>query len=102
LAPQSELDEDELAEEEREEFVDAPVSQIDEADVRHASESGGEAESNDRFRAPRSSSSSSDPRWRKRIESSLIKLTTEVAALREQLETRRFLNYQRKHSWWGW
>ncbi|KAI5367626.1 putative acyl-CoA-binding protein, ACBP [Septoria linicola] len=102
LAPQSEADEDELAEDERDEFVDAPVSQIDEADLHHASESGGEADSSDRFRAPRSSSSPLDNRWRKRIESSLIKLTTEVAALREQLETRRFLNYQRRHSWWGW
>ncbi|KAM3423453.1 hypothetical protein BST61_g884 [Cercospora zeina] len=101
LAPQSEVDEDEIAEEEREEFVDAPVSQIDEGDLHHASESGGDAES-DRFRAPRSPSSPADNRWRKRIESSLIKLTTEVAALREQLEARRFFNYQRRHSWWGW
>lgn len=106
LAPQSEVDEDELAEEEVEEFVDAPVSQIDEADLHHgASESGrdGAESPTDRFRpTPRQSSSPTDNRWRKRIESSLIKLTTEVAALREQLETRRFLNYQRKHSWWGW
>lgn len=123
LAPQSEVDEDERGmlaqgngeeeeaedgEEEVEEFVDAPVSQIDDADLHHhaASESAGDAESSPhnrfRARAPPPTSSASDNRWRKRIESSLIKLTTEVAALREQLETRRFLNYQRKHSWWGW
>lgn len=123
LAPQSEVDEDERGmlaqgngeeeeaedgEEEVEEFVDAPVSQIDDADLHHhaASESAGDAKSSPhnrfRARAPPPTSSASDNRWRKRIESSLIKLTTEVAALREQLETRRFLNYQRKHSWWGW
>lgn len=123
LAPQSEVDEDERGmlaqgnggegeaedgEEEVEEFVDAPVSQIDDADLHHhaASESAGGVDSSPhnrfRARAPPPTSSASDNRWRKRIESSLIKLTTEVAALREQLETRRFLNYQRKHSWWGW
>lgn len=123
LAPQSEVDEDERGmlaqgnggegeaedgEEEVEEFVDAPVSQIDDADLHHhaASESAGDPESSPhnrfRARAPPPTSSASDNRWRKRIESSLIKLTTEVAALREQLETRRFLNHQRKHSWWGW
>jgi hypothetical protein len=43
-----------------------------------------------------------DTRWRKRIESSLIKLTTEVTALREQLESRRFFARQRKYSLLGW
>ncbi|EME86094.1 uncharacterized protein MYCFIDRAFT_100229, partial [Pseudocercospora fijiensis CIRAD86] len=75
LAPLSQADEDEQAEEDREEFVDAP-------------------------RPP--PPSPADTRWRKRIESSLIKMTTEVAALREQLESRRLLNYRRRHSWWGW
>lgn len=104
LPPQSQVDEDEQAEEDGEEFVDAPVSQIDGADMGNLSEPGDEAASNDRFRPPsrQSPSSPGDNRWRKRIEASLIKLTTEVAALREQLETRRFLNYQRRHSWWGW
>ena len=31
-------------------------------------------------------------KWRKRIEAALVKLTTEVAALREQMEARRFFN----------
>lgn len=102
LSPVSQADEDEIAEEEREEFVDAPVSQIDEADLQDASEPGDGA-SEGRFVPPqRPQSSPADNRWRKRIESSLIKLTTEVAALREQLETRRYINYQRKHSWLGW
>ncbi|CAK4029972.1 Autophagy-related 37 [Lecanosticta acicola] len=102
LSPVSQADENEAAEEEREEFVDAPVSQIDEADLQDASEPGDRA-SEGRFLPPqRRQSSPADNRWRKRIESSLMKLTTEVAALREQLETRRYFSYQRKHSWLGW
>ena len=31
-----------------------------------------------------------------------MKLTTEVAALREQLEARRFFSRQRQNSWLGW
>lgn len=104
LSPVSQADEDEAAEEEREEFVDAPVSQVDEADLQDTSEPGGDAASGDRFVAPQrlSQSSVAENRWRKRIESSLIKLTTEVAALREQLESRRYFSYQRRHSWIGW
>lgn len=102
LSPVSQADEDEAAEEEREEFVDAPISQIDEADLQDSSEAGGHR-SGERFVAPqRPQSSPVDNRWRKRIESSLIKLTTEVAALREQLESRRYFSYQRKHSFFGW
>lgn len=103
LAPVSQVDEDEILEEEREEFVDAPVSQIDEGDLRDHSEPGDDGASNSRFVAPhRQASSPTDNRWRKRMEASLIKLTTEIAALREQLESRRYLNYQRKNSWLGW
>jgi acyl-CoA-binding protein len=98
LSPVSQADEDEMAEEEREEFVDAPVSQIDEGDLHAPSDDGGSRY----VPSQRSPSSPTDGRWRKRIESSLIKLTTEVAALREQLESRRYLNYQRKNSWIGW
>ncbi|EMC96287.1 hypothetical protein BAUCODRAFT_69929 [Baudoinia panamericana UAMH 10762] len=74
LSPVSQAD-DEEAMEEKEEFVDARVSQT---------------------------SRPGEARWRKRIESSLIKLTTEVAALREQLESRRFLKQQRQRSLLGW
>ncbi|KAF7190291.1 Autophagy-related protein [Pseudocercospora fuligena] len=104
LAPLSQADEDEQAEEDREEFVDAPVSQIDEADLQEPSEPGGDILPGNRFVAPQRAPppSPADTRWRKRIESSLIKMTTEVAALREQLESRRLLNYRRRHSWWGW
>lgn len=103
LSPVSQADEDEAMDEEREEFVDAPVSQIDEADLNDQSEPGDDGASNSRFVAPqRPSTSPTDHRWRKRMESTLIKLTTEIAALREQLESRRYLNYQRKNSWLGW
>lgn len=101
LSPVSQADEDE-AEEEREEFVDAPISQIDEADLQDPSEPPGDGTSADQFISRPLQPSPVDSRWRKRIESSLIKLATEVAALREQLETRRYLNYQRKNSWVGW
>ncbi|KJX94069.1 acyl-CoA binding protein [Zymoseptoria brevis] len=100
LSPVSQTDEEDIAEEEREEFVDAPVSQIDEADLHGESTP---SDGGSRYvPSQRSQSSPSDGRWRKRMESSLIKLTTEIAALREQLESRRYLNYQRKNSWLGW
>lgn len=104
LAPLSQADEDEQAEDDREEFVDAPVSQTDEGDLLEPSEPGGDFLPANRFvtAARAMPASPADMRWRKRIESSLIKMTTEVAALREQLESRRFLNHQRRHSWRGW
>lgn len=103
LSPVSQADEDDAAED-GEEFVDAPVSQIDEADLQDHSEAGLDAATGGHFRAPSRSpqSSPADNRWRKRIESSLIKLTTEVAALREQLESRKFFDHQRRHSVLGW
>lgn len=111
LAPVSQVDEDEILDEERdeEEFVDAPVSQIDPADLNDQSQPGDEDDGDaaaSRFvpppRSRQSSASPSDGRWRKRMEATLIKLTTEIAALREQLESRRYLNQRRKHSWLGW
>lgn len=103
LSPVSQADEEEErdAEDEAdgEEFVDAPVSQVDNDEDHHAVDGA----SNSGFVRPRiPPSNSSDIRWRKRIELSLIKLTTEVAALREQLESRRFFSRQQKHSVLGW
>ncbi|KAF1828733.1 hypothetical protein BDW02DRAFT_593074 [Decorospora gaudefroyi] len=47
-----------------------------------------------------------DAKWRKRIEQSLIKMTAEVAALREQLEARRLFahsaHYRLFRSVWRW
>ncbi|WPH04329.1 Hypothetical protein R9X50_00721800 [Acrodontium crateriforme] len=105
LSPVSQADEEEERDDEEEadgeEFVDAPVSQVDNDEDHHAVDEA----SNSGFvrpRIPQSPSNSSDVRWRKRIESSLIKLTTEVAALREQLESRRFFSRRQKHSALGW
>lgn len=112
LSPVSQADEDELMDEEQEEFVDAPVSQVDPADLEAPSEEGEEGGTKD----PRSALQrvgdalmprrqplvGGDVKWRKRVESSLFKLTTEVAALREQLENHRFLKTRRKNSVLGW
>ncbi|TKA25583.1 hypothetical protein B0A50_05444 [Salinomyces thailandicus] len=114
LSPVSQAEEEEAMEEEREEelFVDAPVSQVDiqdfgetpsdQAGGRGGGGGGGGGESESILpRHPRAPEAT-DARWRKRIETSLIRLTTEVAALREQLESRRFFSQRRKHSFLGW
>lgn len=97
LSPMSQADEDDAAEDEREEFVDAPVSQYD---ISSPAENGVSEDpflSSSKPRTP-----PADTRWRKRIESTLMKLTTEVAALREQLESRRFIDQRWRKSFLGW
>ncbi|KAI9689348.1 MAG: hypothetical protein M1822_009999 [Bathelium mastoideum] len=42
------------------------------------------------------------PRWRRRVESALVQLTAEVAALREQLEARSLWRERRRSSVWSW
>ncbi|KAK3706490.1 hypothetical protein LTR37_012700 [Vermiconidia calcicola] len=104
LSPVSQADEEDLmGDEEREEFVDAPVSQVDDDELRNGSEvamtdAGVQAVAEPRI----PQSSRGDARWRRRIESSLIKLTTEVAALREQLETARYFKRQSRKSFFSW
>jgi hypothetical protein len=103
LSPLSQSNADEEEEEEGEEFVDAPDSQMaDEpppprlphnrdsliSQISSISQNSHNPAGDGSRPKPRRKSSD-DPRWRKRIESSLIKLTAEVAALREQLESRR-------------
>ncbi|KAK4990308.1 hypothetical protein LTR50_002633 [Elasticomyces elasticus] len=96
------------AEEEREEFVDAPVSQYDVGDMLSSSaEDKGSKElerhNNDPSAAhPPRRPPPTDPKWRRQISASLIKLTAEVAALREQLESRRYFSQRRRHSLLGW
>jgi hypothetical protein len=50
--------------------------------------------------------SAADQKWRKRVEQSLMKMTAEVAALREQLEARRLfshsVHYQLFRGVWRW
>ena len=107
LSPVSQAEEEEMMEEEREEeFVDAPVSQVDPQELMDPSDAGGsEAKADVGVQAtePRRplAASQSDTRWRRRIESNLMKLTTEIAALREQLEARRHRN-RNQHSLFGW
>ncbi|OQN99970.1 hypothetical protein B0A48_14175 [Cryoendolithus antarcticus] len=107
LSPVSQADEEEEVEEaEEEEFVDAPAfSQVDAADLRETSEGSADDPQAKAGRAvqPRSTGNAvTDVRWRKRIESSLFKLSTEIAALREQLEANRWIKTQRRKSVIGW
>jgi hypothetical protein len=111
LSPVSQSNEEELMEEEREgeeEFVDAPVSQVDEGDLGDVSEHGENhsvADAGVQAAAEQSrplQSSRSDARWRRRVESSLMKLTNEVAALREQLESSRYFRARSRRSFLGW
>jgi acyl-CoA-binding protein len=100
LSPVSQADEEEAMDEEGEEFVDAPVSQVDAEDLAHG---GGVGDSSYAvISRPQQQPPVQDGKWRKRVESSLIKLTTEVAALREQLESRRFFSQQQRNSFFGW
>ena len=41
-------------------------------------------------------------KWRKRIEHTLIKLTTEITALREQVEAKRIGEGKRRNGVWAW
>ena len=104
LSPMSQSDEEALMEEEREEFVDAPVSQVDGAELQDVSEAGADVEHEDVGVQASAGpvASSGDKRWRRKIESSLSKLTNEIAALREQLESTRYFKQQRSRSWFGW
>ena len=113
LSPVSQADEEEALEEdeqEEEEFVDAPFSQVDPADLRNSEqeEDGGvydpRTASNEgpRARQIHTFTSPGDAKWRKRVENGLFKLTTEVAALCEQLENHRFIKNQKRKSFFSW
>ena len=41
-------------------------------------------------------------KWRKKIEQALVKMTTEVAALREQMEAKRIRDGRRRNGLWAW
>lgn len=41
-------------------------------------------------------------KWRKRIEQALVKMTTEVAALREQVDAKRIGEGKRRNGMWAW
>ncbi|OJD31503.1 acyl binding protein [Diplodia corticola] len=86
---------------ENDEFVDAQDS---------GSQHGGARENEDaqrhlRERPPAPARSASDKQWRRRVEQALVKMTAEVAALREQLESRSLYQHTRRRrflAWVGW
>lgn len=110
LSPVSQREEE--FDEEREEFVDAPAYSQYEGEE----EEGGQAvdggprggyqaaieDTPPERPRPRRQPSSGDVQWRKRIETALVKVSTEVAALREQLESRNYIAQKRRHSLLGW
>ena len=114
LSPVSQADEEDVLEEEREEFVDAPVSQIDEGELRDVSEGDEDGAEGNSLYGPEPGQQSETrrsaqpfnqrvvTRWRRRMESNLIKLTTEVAALREQLESSQYSKQRNQRSFLGW
>lgn len=106
---EAELD---LGEEDKEEFVDAPDSQFndtspspEETPIRPRQRRDPVRDALDRQRdrpPPPARRDSADQKWRKRVEGALIKLTAEVAALREQLESRRLFSRGRRHTFFAW
>ena len=105
MSPISQADEEDMLgeDEEREEFVDAPVSQTDIEDLQTRSDAAGEETADAGVQAAgayRPVPSRTENRWRRKIESSLMKLTTEVAALRETLEASN--HHRRRRNFFGW
>ncbi|KAL4888753.1 hypothetical protein BDV59DRAFT_196241 [Aspergillus ambiguus] len=119
------LEEDELEEdEEDEEYAEAQDTIYDDEDdddddahQRYDSELDGDPDADDVSRDPTRHppppphpppSSTSHPhsdvdsrRWRRRVEQALTKMTAEIAAVREQMETRA-LAHRRRSSLWAW
>lgn len=102
--------EEEDLEEQGEEFVDAPDSQYN---PNTKGDLPVQADLVPRPPSPipkaiiksRASSPKDDPadqKWRKRVEQALVKMTAEVAALREQLEARRLFSHSRKYTFFRW
>lgn len=50
----------------------------------------------------RSTKSPSNDKWRKRVERALVKMTAEIAALREQLESQRLFMPSPRERFFGW
>jgi hypothetical protein len=107
MSPMSQSQEDEAEAEEREEFVDAPDSQThDDAVMISSKVSGAEGGAQQDSPAPppavidsqiTAGSPSRDPRWRRRMEAAMVRMTAEIAALREQLENRRLFASSRRY-----
>lgn len=99
-------DEEEELDDNGDEFVDAQDSQYN-PNLEHENEADhpDQAEDAPRDRSlakPPPPSSPSDQKWRRRIEQALVKMTAEIAALREQLESRRLFTNNRTHTFFSW
>lgn len=112
-SPMSQSEEDELEEEQREEFVDAPDSQYNPNTEGEGEDAGVQADLTPQEPVPVSKAVTippaappkddpADQKWRKRVEQALIKMTAEVAALREQLESRKLFHHTRKYVFFRW
>ncbi|KAF2754413.1 hypothetical protein EJ05DRAFT_503949 [Pseudovirgaria hyperparasitica] len=95
LSPLSQSEVDEVEEAADEEFVDAQDSRYDVQDGR-------DSERNADKEVRPLPTPSPDKKWRKSVEQALVKMTAEVAALREQLQSRRIFGVRRQHSFLGW
>jgi hypothetical protein len=111
-SPMSQSEEEEL-EEQGEEFVDAPDSQYNADSEPAVYDAGVQANLTPVLPEPYTSSkskalipkptsppveSAADQKWRKRVEQALVKMTAEIAALREQLEARRLFSHSRQYT----
>ncbi|KAI9703091.1 MAG: hypothetical protein M1820_005963 [Bogoriella megaspora] len=99
----------------REEFVDAPDSQFTGPPDRlfspdphnspiHSGAGLREAphRPSDPSRKPSHQDPTANAKWRRRVESALVKMTAEIAALREQLESKSIYKTKKKHSFFSW
>ncbi|KAF2003073.1 hypothetical protein P154DRAFT_552751 [Amniculicola lignicola CBS 123094] len=118
MSEEEEMEEDDL-EEQAEEFVDAQDSQYNpntegddgdgEVDVGVQANLGPPA-SPESYRRdiieaqpqPPPQEPPTDQKWKKRVEQALVRMTAEVAALREQLESRRLFSHSRRYTFFRW
>ncbi|KAF2182857.1 hypothetical protein K469DRAFT_669335 [Zopfia rhizophila CBS 207.26] len=106
-SPMSQSEEDEL-DDQGEEFVDAQDSQYNpntEAEDIGVQTNQADQDPSAKSLAkppPPQQEDPSDQRWRKRVEQALVKMTAEVAALREQLESRRLFSHSRRYRFFRW
>ncbi|KAF2746715.1 hypothetical protein M011DRAFT_477940 [Sporormia fimetaria CBS 119925] len=101
------IEEDELEEEPGEEFVDAPDSQYNPYTENEDAEVQVNLTPQPPIPIPKDSANPpvppppkddpADAKWKKRVEQALVRMTAEVAALREQLEARRLFSHSRKY-----
>ncbi len=100
LSPVSQGDEEEMDEEDNDDFDDARDGT--EESVRGAGGDGGDAVETTRKRDDGFDYEARNRKWRRRVEQALVKMTAEIAALREQLEATNLKGGRRWRGMWGW